>query len=108
MSSFTSTENRQDLLDRLKLRLSCEVLARFPINIIRAKARDNLARWKADDCWGPSYDEWLEIIEYGDDRRLINCMVGLSENSNRLRQSIPYVGLLDQETVRSLREETSC
>jgi hypothetical protein len=97
--------NRHDLLDAIKHRLSCEVLERFPISKIREHSRANLERWKAHGNWGPTYDEWLGIIEANDDYILVYRMVGLDEESNRLRQSMPYVGMLDQSIVRQIHEE---
>jgi hypothetical protein len=98
-------KNKHNRLDAMKLRLSCEVLAQFSLAAIRAHARANLLRWKNQGSWGPAYDEWLRIIESTEDSLLISCMVGLDENSNRLRQSIPYVGMLNQEVVMSIKAE---
>ena len=97
--------NQHDVLDSLKHRISCEVLARFSIAVIRQQARDNLARWRTNGAWSHAYDEWQAIIESNDDQCLIARMVGLDQESNRLRQSMPYVGLLDQARVRQLPEE---
>jgi len=97
--------NRQDHLDVLKHRLSCEVLSRFQVGMIRDHALSNLQRWKAKGTWGEAYEEWFEIITSGDDLQLISSMIGFSQNSNRLRQSMPYVGMLDEATVRRIREE---
>ena len=97
--------NQHDALDNMKHRISCEVLARFSIAVIRQQARDNLARWRANGAWSKTYDEWQAIIESNDDHALVARMVGLDQDSNRLRQSMPYVGLLDQTRVRQLHEE---
>lgn len=97
--------NQHDLLDTMKHRISCEVLARFSIAVIRQQASDNLARWRANGAWSKAYDEWQAIIESNDDQRLVACMVGLDQESNRLRQSMPYVGLLDQARVKQIHEE---
>lgn len=97
--------NRHELLDAVKLRLSCEVLARFPISQIRAHARANLIRWRSQGSWSATYDEWLTIIESADDSLLITRMSSLDEDSVRLRQSIPYVGMLDQSTVQKIKDE---
>ena len=69
----------------------CEVLARFSIAVIREQARDNLLRSRANGAWSQVYDEWLAIVESNDDQRLIACMVDLDQESDRLRQSMPYV-----------------
>lgn len=36
----------KDDLDRMKHRISCEVLSRFPVNTIRERSKDNLQRWR--------------------------------------------------------------
>jgi hypothetical protein len=54
---------------------------------------------------GPTYDEWLGIAKSEDDAELFSVMLGRDENTVRLRQSMPFVGLLPQEQVRKLHEE---
>jgi len=98
-------ENAQDRLDRVKHHISCEVLARHSLKAIRERSLLNLKRWREKGSWNPAYTEWLDILERADDQELIKIMVGLDELSNRLRQSMPFVGMLDQETSRRLREE---
>lgn len=99
------THNSHDVLDSMKHRLSCEVLSRFSVNEIRDRAMENLDRWRSQGTWSKSYDEWLIILKSPDDRELISSMVGTDQRSNRLRQSMPYVGLLDQSIVRRIHEE---
>jgi hypothetical protein len=53
------------------------------------------------------YAEWQEILESATDGELFAAMLGRDENSNRLRQSPPYVGLLPREVVRILNEEAT-
>lgn len=98
-------DNPHDRLDALKHQLSCEVLSRFPLSVIRDHARANLMRWKDQGSWGPTYEEWLAILDSNDDQVLKKCMESLDENSNRMRQSIPYVGMLPQEVVLSIYAE---
>lgn len=97
--------NKHNCLDEIKRRLSSEVLARFSLAAIRAHAKENLLRWKKKGTWGAAYEEWFMIIEFAEDSVLTSYMIGLDENSNRLRQSIPYVGMLDQDVVRSIKAE---
>ena len=99
--------NLHDVLDSIKHKISCEVLATFPLHEIKAHSKANIQRWRANEAGDPVYDEWLEIIDDPDDTKLIAAMVGLSENSNRLRQSFPYVGLLPKSVVRKFNEEIS-
>lgn len=100
-------KNRQTVLDAVKHRISCEILSRFSLDDIRKKSIENLDRWRSMGTWGGAYDDWLQVINAGDDTKLIDCMIGSSERSNQLRQSIPYVGMLDKALVRKINEEIS-
>jgi len=97
--------NSQDLLDQIKFKISCEILAQFSVDEIRQRSLENLKRWKAKGTWSLAYDDWLAILNSNDDRKLITCMVGSDERSNQLRQSMPYVGLLDKSIVKKIHEE---
>jgi hypothetical protein len=65
-----------------------------------------LYRWKAQGTWVSAYDEWTAILTTGSDGELFAAMLGRDDQSNRLRQSMPYVGLLSQEEVKRIHEET--
>jgi antitoxin component of MazEF toxin-antitoxin module len=95
------------MLDELKRMLASEVVSRFTPNLIRAQGLANLGRWRKNGVWGPVYAEWQEILESAGDGDLFAAMLGRDENSNRLRQSPPYVGLLSREVVRRLNEEAA-
>lgn len=99
--------NAQAGLDTVKHRLSCAVLARFPLDEIRQRSIDNIERWRANGVTGGAYDEWMAIMGAADDRQMIAAMVGLDEKSNQLRQSIPYVGMLPKSVVRQINEDIS-
>ena len=92
------------VLDDLKLAISMEVVSRFSLNEIRKKSKANLVRWKKQGTWGPAYAEWRDLLAR-DDAALIKTMVGRDDRSNRLRQSMPYVGLLPKDVVEALREK---
>ena len=94
-------------LDRLKHALALETVRRFSTRQIRAKILANLHRWKASGAWVSAYDEWTAIAESGDDGALYAAMIGQDEESNRLRQSMPFVGLLPRDEVRRLNEEAT-
>jgi antitoxin component of MazEF toxin-antitoxin module len=94
-------------LDELKRSLSLAVIRRCTAQEIRAQGLANLYRWKAQGMWVSAYDEWTEILENGGDGALFAAMLGRDDNSIRLRQSMPYVGLLSQEEVKKLYEEAS-
>ena len=91
-------------LDELKWRLAAAVVAQFSVEQIRSRSLANLQRWKENGAWGSAYEEWLELLNSGDDEALLEVMLGRDDRSNRLRQSPPYVGLLPREQVRKLNE----
>ncbi len=97
----------QDALDELKRNIAAAVTARFTAHEIRARSLANLHRWEKSGAWVSAYTEWQGILERGDDGELFAAMLGRDENSNRLRQSPPYMGLLPREEVRRLNEEAS-
>lgn len=97
--------NGHQVLDTIKHRISCEVLARFSIKEIKQKSISNIERWRSKGTFGQAYADWLDILLDPDDSKLISAMVGNSDRSNQLRQSIPFVGMLDQEIVRQFNEE---
>jgi hypothetical protein len=92
-------------LDELKRSLSLAVVRRCTPQEIRAQSLANLYRWKKQGTWVSAYDEWTAILQNGGDGELFAAMLGRDDNSNRLRQSMPYVGLLSQEEVKKIYEE---
>jgi antitoxin component of MazEF toxin-antitoxin module len=97
----------QDRLDKLKRDIAAEVLAQFPVDVIRRKSLHNLARWKKSGNWSRTYDAWTAILHDPDDGRLYKAMLGGDDESNRLRQSMPFVGLLGDEDLGRLREKAA-
>ena len=102
----TNKPNAQVVLDQFKLRLAEEVVKRIDLNSVREKSLSNLSRWKEKGTWCSAYSEWEKLLRSGSDKKVISVMTGHNENSNRLRQSSPYTGLLDRQTVEHLRETT--
>lgn len=94
-------------LDDLRLSVSLAVIRRHTAREIRAKILANLHRWKRQDSWVSAYDEWSDIARNEDDGALFAAMLGSDENAVRLRQSMPYVGLLPQQEVKKLYEEAA-
>jgi antitoxin component of MazEF toxin-antitoxin module len=94
-------------LDELRLALSLAVVRRHTAREIRAKILANLHRWRRQDSWVSAYDEWNQLARSEDDGALFAAMLGRDENAVRLRQSMPYVGLLTQQEVRKLYEEAA-
>lgn len=93
-------------LDELRRALSLAVVRRCTPREIRAQILANLHRWKAQGVWVSAYDEWREVAQSDDDGVLFAAMLGRDEDAVRMRQSMPYVGLLPQAEVRKLHEET--
>lgn len=96
----------QQRLDERKRQLAAAVVREFSPRQIRAQSLANLHRWRSQGTWIPAYDEWQQILENTSDGALFAAMLGRDEESNRLRQSMPFVGLLSQEQVKEIYEET--
>jgi hypothetical protein len=95
------------VLDELKRLLSVAVVRRCTPQEIRAQSLANLYRWKSLGVWVSAYDEWTEILQKADDGAVFAAMLGRDDHAIRLRQSMPYVGLLSQEEVRRIYEEAA-
>jgi hypothetical protein len=83
------------------------VVRQFTPREIRAQILANLHRWRARGSWVSAYDEWQGIAERGDDGELFAAMLGRDDNATRLRQSMPFIGLLSPEEVKRLHEEAA-
>ena len=94
-------------LDELKRSIALAVLRDFTPAQIRAQIAANLHRWREQDAWVSAYDEWQAIARRGDDGELFAAMLGRDDTATRLRESMPFVGLLPQAEVRRLHEEAS-
>lgn len=87
--------NRQTLLDAKKLASATRVVQCCTIDQIRRKSLENIKRWNSKGTWVSAHDEWRALMERGTDQEIIAVMIGTDERSNRLRQSPPYVGLIE-------------
>lgn len=96
-----------DALDELKRSIALAVVRRFTPREIRAQILANLHRWQSQGVWVSAYDEWRQIAQADDDGALFATMLGRDERAVRLRQSMPFVGLLSQDEVRKLHEEAA-
>jgi antitoxin component of MazEF toxin-antitoxin module len=94
-------------LDELKRSIALAVVRDFTSAQIRAQILANLHRWRMQGVWVSAYDEWHGIAVRGDDGELFAAMLGRDDNATRLRESMPFVGLLPQSEVRRLHEEAS-
>lgn len=91
-------------IDRFKLRLAKAVLEDAKFSFIRDVSIENLNRWKEKGVWCSAYDEWFEIMTSDDDDKILHVMTSQDEVSNRLRQSPPYIGIVDEVTRAYLWE----
>jgi antitoxin component of MazEF toxin-antitoxin module len=94
-------------LDELKRSIALAVVRDFTAAQIRAQILANLHRWRKQGAWVSAYDEWRDIARRGDDGELFAAMLGHDDTAKRLRESMPFVGLLPQSEVRRLHEEAS-
>ena len=98
-------KNLHNTLDNIKHKIACEVLATFPMAEIKARSASNIERWRDNGAGDAVYDEWMAIINDANEQTMITAMTALDDNSNRLRQSPPYVGMLPKVVVRKFNEE---
>lgn len=96
-----------EALDELRRSIALAVVREFTPQQIRAQILANLHRWRNQGAWVPAYDEWQRLAMQGDDGALFAAMLGRDETPVRLRQSMPYVGLLPREEVRRLNAEAA-
>jgi len=101
-SGFSQAE-----LDDLKLRIALAVVRDFSLPQIRAQILANLHRWKQQGMWISAYDEWRELAARGEDGALFAAILGRDDEAVRLRQSMPFVGLLAPAKIRQLYEEAA-
>jgi antitoxin component of MazEF toxin-antitoxin module len=94
-------------LDALKRAIAFEVAARYGADDIRIRSAANLDRWRRSGVWCRAYGEWRAIVSSHDDGRLYAAMLGQDERANRLRQSMPFVGMLPGSVLERLREEAA-
>ena len=94
-------------LDALKRSIALAVVRDFTPSQIRAQILANLHRWRGQGVWVSAYDEWRDIARRGDDGELFAMMLGRDATATRLRESMPFVGLLSQSEVRRLHEEAA-
>ena len=94
-------------LDELKRSIALAVVRDFTPSQIRAQILANLHRWRKQGVWVSAYDEWRDIARRGDDGELFAAMLGRDDTATRLRESMPFVGLLSQSEVRRLHEEAA-
>ena len=97
--------NDHDRLDEIRRQTHIAIAAKIDADpTLLDLPQQNIERWTK--LWGylhPAYAEWLKILErpWPDVRRLL---VADDENSKRLRQSTPFVGVLSPWERRTIHE----
>ncbi|CAN7656557.1 hypothetical protein [Massilia sp. LjRoot122] len=94
--------NPQTLLDAKKLASAVRVVQCCTVDEIRRKSLENIERWNSKGTWVSAHDEWRALMEHGTDEEIIAVMTGTDEGCNRLRQSPPYVGLVEAVELRTV------
>jgi hypothetical protein len=95
----------QAKLDEIKRLTGERLVERHSMAEIRAKALQNLARWRAQGTWSAAYEEWQQLLEGTSDTMLRYILTSRDPDANRLRQSMPCVGLLARNEIHVLNEK---
>ncbi len=99
--------NLQTLLDAKKLATAERVVRSCTVDQIRQRSLANLQRWRSNGTWVSAFDEWRILMEEGTDQDVISVMIGTDERCNRLRQSPPYVGLVEPVALKSITRRSN-
>jgi hypothetical protein len=95
----TDHPNAQSRLDALKLETAQTILRTVGLDAVRRHSLANLHHWREIGSWCAAFAEWETLMATGSDAEVIAAMTGHDENANRLRQSAPYVGLLNRNDL---------
>jgi hypothetical protein len=98
--------NEHDILDEIKRRRAVAILAIASMETIRGVGLANISRWISQGVYCSAFSEWETLLTHGSDVEIEKIMTSTSEKANRLRQSPPYVGILDQEKSREIARQT--
>ena len=97
--------NDHDRLDEIRRRTHLAIVAKIDADpALLDLPQRNIQRWTA--MWGylhPAYAEWLGILELPWPQ-VRHLLVSDDENSKRLRQSTPFVGVLSPRERRTIHE----
>lgn len=106
MNKTVRIESSQQRLDRIKLLMAQHVMQLNSIEKIRKSSLKTLSRWRNQGVWNPGCAEWERILNHGSDNVIRQIMSSeIEEPCNRLRQSAPYVDLLNDAYVQRLYRE---
>lgn len=97
-------KNEHEYIDKFKRRIASAILRASDIKVIRQKSLENMNRWEARGVLVSAHDEWRALMTNGTDADVIAVMTGSDQKANRLRQSSPYSGIVDDVTRAYLWE----
>jgi hypothetical protein len=92
--------NFSDLLSLMVHRLAAERLRSEPRLLEKAKA--NLERWLSKNPSIAAWLEWKEILESESLENILKIITAETDESQRLRSSSPFVGLITDEERRKI------
>lgn len=92
--------NFSDLLSLLAHRLAAERLRSDPRLLEKAKA--NLERWLSKNPLVGAWLEWEKILESESLQNILKIITAETDESQRLRSSAPFVGLITDEERRKI------
>lgn len=98
--------NEHDILDEIKRRRATAILTTTSMETIRCVGLANISRWMSQGTYCSAFDEWTTLLTHGSDDEIREIMTSISQKANRLRQSPPYVGILNQEESRAIARQT--
>ena len=107
LGETSSQPNQQTLLDAKKLASAVRVVQNCTVDQIRRKSLANIKRWNGKGTWVSAHDEWRLLMEQGSNQEVLAVMTGTDERSNRLRQSAPYVGLVEPVSINTVKRRNS-
>ena len=104
-------DHPHQLNDRRRLFTHRAIAAKIDANpSLLGKASANLERWRIrsfDGVLPPALQEWRELLDALQWPALRDILTSDCEESNRLRQSTPFTGVLTQAERRMAREAAS-
>jgi hypothetical protein len=98
--------NEHDILDEIKRRRAMAILKVATMATIRDIGLANISRWISQGVCCSAFEEWTTLLTHGSDDEIKEIMTSTSQNANRLRQSPPYVGILDEKMSKEIAQRT--
>lgn len=97
--------NKHEILNRRSLEFGkaiCTKLEQEP-DLIQI-AQDNILRWEKKGNMTPVLKEWKTLL-YGSRQRIYEIMIGTDSESQRIRSSNPFAGVLTEEERHKINKK---